>query len=109
MRKGKTEAEQQAFDQSSKFATRPGDEGWKQGVISSLENASMGAGSFERWERECIRVLWAWAHLDLDLRSGRLIRVVWAGGDRTKMLERLEWLVWAAEVYGGLHVPTPGE
>ena len=78
MRKGKTEAEQQAFDQSSKFATRPGDEGWKQGVISSLENASMGAGSFERWERECIRVLWAWAHLDLDLRRDRLIRVAWA-------------------------------
>jgi len=106
-RRQKTEAEQVAFDQSGKFATRQGDTGWQQQIVASLENASMGAGSFERWERECIRVMWAWSHLDLDLATNRMIRnIQWTGGDRTKMSARLEWLVWAAEQYGGLHVPT---
>ena len=97
------------MDQSSKFATRKDDLAWKQQLVASLQKAAVAEGSFERWERECVRVLWAWSSLDEDLATQRLIKVERVGGDRGKMLTRLEWLVWAAEQYGGLHVPTPGE
>jgi hypothetical protein len=104
----KTEAEQLAFDQTSQFAVRPGDHAWKVQVAASLEKASMGTGSYARWEREIIRALFNATgvreiskRLTFDVMPTRAVR--------RELQDRLVWLVEAAEQYGGLHVITGRE
>ena len=104
----KTEAEQLAFDQSSQFATRPGDQAWKAQITASLEQASLGTGSYQRWDREIIRTLRN--ATGVHEINGRL---TWEANPtkdvRQKFLDRLIWLIEAGEQYGGLHMPAGRE
>lgn len=107
-RRAKDDQEQQAFDQSNQFATRPGDQAWKAQLVASLERASTGRGSFQRWEQEIIRAL----RNATGVRevSERLVFDANPPKDeRKKLLDRLIWLTEVAEQYGGLHVITGRE